>query len=63
MSFYFSEKVFSPHMLPPKASMTLKYLLQHQPWNKEYSLQLEGLSEENNEIQMLVNEQLEIMDR
>ena len=59
---FFSDPVLCPHLLPPKASATLKYLLQHQPWNKHYVLQLDE-TEENADIYKAVNEQLEILDR
>lgn len=51
-----------PHLLPPKASATLKCLLQHQPWNAHYVLQLDE-TDENADIFKAVNEQLEILDR
>ena len=59
---FFSDPVLCPHLLPPKASTTLKCLLQHQPWNKHYVLQLDE-TEENADIYKAVNEQLEILDR
>lgn len=33
-----SEPVFCPQMVLPQASLRLKAMLQHQPWNLEYSL-------------------------
>ena len=58
----FPDAISCPHLLPSKASATLKCLLQHQPWNKHYVLQLDE-TEENADIFKAVNEQLEILDR
>ncbi|KAK2170890.1 hypothetical protein NP493_1127g02083 [Ridgeia piscesae] len=55
------EPIFCPHILPPKASLTLKCLLQHQPWNQHYELCIEE-TEENADICQLVKEQLDIID-
>ena len=34
----YSEPVFCPHVVLPQASLRVKAMLQHQPWNLEYSL-------------------------
>lgn len=60
--FTIPEPVLCPHILPPKASLTLKCLLQHQPWNQHYELHIRE-TEENADIYQLINEQLEIIDR
>ena len=54
--------MFIPHLLPPKAALTLKCLLQHQPWNENYSLHLPE-TDENADISKIVNEQLAVLDR
>ncbi len=54
--------MFSPHLIPAKAALTLKSLLQHQPWNKAYTLKLEE-TDENADIHKYVSEQLDIMER
>ncbi|XP_033632855.1 WD repeat-containing protein 11-like isoform X3 [Asterias rubens] len=36
----FADPVFSPYLLSPKAALAMKYTMQHQPWNEEYTLQL-----------------------
>ncbi|XP_074640587.1 WD repeat-containing protein 11-like isoform X2 [Tubulanus polymorphus] len=57
------EPLFSPNLQLPKVALTLKYLLQHQPWKKEYSLHLEGLlNEEWTAIQESVNEEFNLLD-
>ena len=56
-----TDPVFSPYLLPPKAALSLKYLLQHQPWNSAYELRMEET--EDNEHVRQVNEQIDIMDR
>lgn len=33
-----TEPVFCPHVVLPQASLRVKAMLQHQPWNLEYSL-------------------------
>ncbi len=35
---FIPDPVFCPHSMPPMASRRLKVILQHQPWNVEYSL-------------------------
>ena len=60
----FSETMFSPHTLEPKESLTLKYLLQHQPWRGSYQLKLDDAAENMSEnLVNIVNEQLEFLDR
>ena len=58
----FSESVACPHLLPPKAALTLKMLMQHQPWREEYKLSLEE-TEQNADICQVVNEQMKVIDR
>ncbi|XP_022080580.1 WD repeat-containing protein 11-like isoform X4 [Acanthaster planci] len=36
----FADPVFCPYLLSPKAALAMKYTMQHQPWNDEYTLQL-----------------------
>ncbi|KAK2143923.1 hypothetical protein LSH36_799g00015 [Paralvinella palmiformis] len=57
-----TEPFFCPHLLAPKVALTLKCLLQHQPWNKEYRLHLEE-TDENADVAKAVNDQLELIDR
>jgi hypothetical protein len=47
--------------LAPKVALTLKYQLQHQPWNKDYVLHMEE-TEDNADMAKYVNEQLELVD-
>ena len=54
--------MFSPHLLAPKAALSLKCLLQHQPWDATYRLSLEE-TDYNTEICAAVNEQLNLIDR
>ncbi|XP_013381759.1 WD repeat-containing protein 11 isoform X1 [Lingula anatina] len=57
--YHLTAPIFCPHLLPSKAALTLKYLLQHQPW-QEYKLELG--QHINNEVQHLVNMQFKILD-
>ncbi|XP_071485424.1 WD repeat-containing protein 11-like [Diadema antillarum] len=59
----FVEPVFSPYLLSPKAALAMKYTMQHQPWNKTYSLQLTSEYEtpDDENIIKSVNQQLQIM--
>ncbi|XP_041477434.1 WD repeat-containing protein 11-like [Lytechinus variegatus] len=59
----FVEPVFCPYLLSPKAALAMKYTMQHQPWNKNYSLQLTSEYEtpDDENIIKSVNEQLKIM--
>ncbi|XP_078587664.1 WD repeat-containing protein 11-like isoform X3 [Branchiostoma floridae x Branchiostoma japonicum] len=57
-----TEPVFSPHLVPPAAAFTVKYLLQHQPWNTDFSYSLTDLHGKNGEeLQRIVNEQLQLI--
>ncbi|XP_064630114.1 WD repeat-containing protein 11-like isoform X2 [Lineus longissimus] len=56
------DPIFSPHLMTPKVAMTIKCLIQHQPWNKEFTMHLNDLGEDYLEIQKAVNQELEIMD-
>jgi hypothetical protein len=58
----FPDPIFCPHLLPSKASLTLKLLLQHQPWNEKFTLWLEE-TENNADISKLVNKQLSYIDQ
>lgn len=58
---YFTDPVFCPHLLPPKAALTLKCILQHQPWHTNYTLSLDE-TEHNADIVKAVNEQLMMID-
>ncbi|CAH1783668.1 unnamed protein product [Owenia fusiformis] len=60
--YLLTEPLFSPHLLPPKVGLTLKYTLQHQPWNSKYTLQLSNLPEECKDMQALVNDQLALLE-
>ncbi|KAL3863810.1 hypothetical protein ACJMK2_005541 [Sinanodonta woodiana] len=64
------DPVFSPYLLQPQGALLMKLVLQNeQLWQEkgetagEYILQLEGLMEENKELQKIVNSQLELIDR
>ncbi|XP_077991912.1 WD repeat-containing protein 11-like isoform X2 [Glandiceps talaboti] len=57
-----SDPVFCPHLLPSKAALNMKYLLQHQPWNTEYQLHLDTLDlPDGDAIVAMVNEQIKVM--
>ncbi|XP_072042557.1 WD repeat-containing protein 11-like isoform X2 [Amphiura filiformis] len=59
----FPDPVFCPYLLSSKASLAMKYTMQHQPWNSTYTLHLTGeyeAPEEENFIRA-VNEQFNIM--
>ena len=56
-----SDPIFCPHALPPKASLTLKCRLQHQPWRSEYSLNDEDV-ENADDITAVVADQLYLLD-
>ncbi|XP_062608661.1 WD repeat-containing protein 11-like isoform X2 [Saccostrea cucullata] len=58
----FPDEVASPYILPPKASLMMKYHLQNQPWNSEYSRKLEGLREEEKNLQGAINKQIDLLD-
>lgn len=62
-SFVISEHVFSPYLMSPKAMFLMKYMLQHQKWAESYKLELEGLKEEDKELQELINRNLKLIDR
>jgi len=55
------DPIFCPHILPPKASLTLKCRLQHQPWKKCYALNDEDV-ENADEITQIVSDQLYLLD-
>ncbi|XP_014675037.1 PREDICTED: WD repeat-containing protein 11-like [Priapulus caudatus] len=58
------EPIFSPYLLPGRASLSLQYHLQHQPWRDEYSLTMTDLVDTAEEFtQRLVNEQVDVLDR
>ncbi|XP_071090050.1 WD repeat-containing protein 11-like isoform X1 [Haliotis cracherodii] len=57
-----TEPVFSPHLLPPKSSQLMKCLLQHQPWTEEFNLSLEGMREDDLDVQRIVNAQIQLID-
>ena len=59
--YLFVDPIFCPHLLPPKAALTLKLMLQHQPWNEKFILQLEE-TEDNADIHQTVSDQLDILD-
>ncbi|XP_041368583.1 WD repeat-containing protein 11-like [Gigantopelta aegis] len=56
------DPLMSPYLLPPKASQLLKCILQHQPWTDELSFELDGMREDDQEIQRAVNTQLNLID-
>ena len=58
----FTEPIFCPHTLAPKASLTMKCIIQHQPWNNDYELRIEE-TDENADVYHSIKEQLEIIDR
>ncbi|XP_077868471.1 WD repeat-containing protein 11 [Saccoglossus kowalevskii] len=57
-----ADPLFCPHLLPSKAALNMKYLLQHQPWNTEYKLHLDCLDmPDGDEIINMVNDQFKVM--
>ncbi|XP_038045535.1 WD repeat-containing protein 11-like isoform X5 [Patiria miniata] len=59
----FADPVFCPYLLSPKAALAMKYTMQHQPWNDEYTLQLskEYETPEDENFIRAVNDQFDIM--
>ncbi|XP_078310578.1 WD repeat-containing protein 11-like [Crassostrea virginica] len=58
----FPDEVANPYILTPKGSLMMKYHLQNQPWNSEFSLKLEGLRPEEKNLQTAVNKQIDLLD-
>lgn len=58
----FPDEVANPYILSPKGSLMMKYHLQNQPWNQEYSPKLEGLREEEQNLQTTLNRQIDLLD-
>uniref|UniRef100_A0A8W8IK44 WDR11 TPR domain-containing protein n=1 Tax=Magallana gigas TaxID=29159 RepID=A0A8W8IK44_MAGGI len=58
----FPDEVANPYVLSPKGSLMMKYHLQNQPWNQEYSPNLEGLREEEQNLQTTLNRQIDLLD-
>ncbi|XP_053406773.1 WD repeat-containing protein 11-like [Mercenaria mercenaria] len=57
-----AEDVWSPYLMPPKGAFLMKHLLQHQAWSDQYTLELQGLREEDKDIQNCVNKNLKLID-
>ncbi|OWF51700.1 WD repeat-containing protein 11-like isoform X2 [Mizuhopecten yessoensis] len=55
-------QIWCPYMLSNKGSLLLKYVLQHQPWNTDFSLQLEGMMEDDVDVQTAINKHLNLLD-
>lgn len=51
-----------PYLLSSKASMLLKCLMQHQPWQEKFSCSLEAFREEDKELQKTVNSHMALMN-
>ena len=60
---HFTEDVFSPYLMPGKASLIMKYMLQHQRWSDLYTIELKDLRAEDKMVQDTVNKQLNLIDR
>ncbi|XP_056005072.1 WD repeat-containing protein 11-like [Ostrea edulis] len=58
----FPDEVANPYTLSPKGSLMMKYHLQNQPWNPEFTLKLEGLREGEQNLQTAVNKQIDLLD-
>ena len=58
----------SPHLLAPKAALSLKCLLQHQPWNDTkhggpgYTLEMPE-SDDDPDLARIINEQIGIIEK
>lgn len=63
MVYVLADEVANPYILSPKGSLMMKYHLQNQPWNQEYSSKLEGLREEEQNLQTTLNRQIDLLDR
>ena len=61
--YHLTDEVANPYILTPKGSLMMKYHLQNQPWNSEFSLKLEGLRPEEKNLQTAVNKQIDLLDR
>ena len=62
-STFISEPIFCPNLLPAKASLALKVMLQHQPWLCDgYTLTVES-GEDNADIAALMQGQIDKIDR
>lgn len=59
------ESLFSPHILPSKGSLVMKYFLHHQPWNGDYLYKLnpEHFREEDKRLIEDINSQLNMIDQ
>ncbi|KAH0623694.1 hypothetical protein JD844_006753 [Phrynosoma platyrhinos] len=54
-----SEPVWCPYLLIPRASLTLKAFLLHQPWNNKYSLDISDINyPENENVKKMLQDQL-----
>jgi hypothetical protein len=60
---FLTDEVANPYTLSPKGSLMMKYHLQNQPWNPEFSYKLEGLREGEHNLQTAVNKQIDLLDR
>ena len=49
--------------MPGKASLIMKYMLQHQRWSDLYTIELKDLRAEDKMVQDTVNKQLNLIDR
>ena len=49
--------------MPSKASLLMKYLIQHQKWSDSYSLELSGMREEDKDLQTVVNYNFDLIDK
>ncbi|KAK7498382.1 hypothetical protein BaRGS_00010336, partial [Batillaria attramentaria] len=51
-----------PYLLGSKASALLKCLMQHQPWQDQFSFTVDGFREEDKDLQKTVNNHLTLMN-
>ncbi|XP_078312770.1 WD repeat-containing protein 11-like [Crassostrea virginica] len=58
----FPDEVANPYILSLKGSLMMKYHLQNQHWNSEFSPKLEGLRPEEKNLQTAVNKQIDLLD-
>lgn len=57
-SWQLTDPLQCPYLLGSKASSLLKCLLQHQPWQDQFSFTLDGFRDEDKELQSTVNTHL-----
>ncbi|XP_052100859.1 WD repeat-containing protein 11-like [Mytilus californianus] len=59
------DNLFSPHILPSKGALLMKYFLHHQPWSDKYTFKIEagGLRDDDAKLVEDINRQFSLIDR